>query len=127
MGIQFHETQFGHQFFGSQLPKLIKAIDRTADKYIYKCEMVNSPKRALRKAEDKRVITLTTEIDKVLGCFYSWLDDIRFSVSESGVDEFISAVSEHISYSIRFSETDSIGNPLDGFYFDFVLTVKKIK
>lgn len=120
MGVQFHETQFGHQFFGSQLPKLIKAINRTADKYIYKCEMVNSPKRALKTAQDKQVLALTTDVDKVLGCFYSWLNDIRFRISESGVDEFISAVSEHISYSIRFSETDDL-------YFDFVLTVKKIK
>lgn len=53
--------------------------------------------------------------------------NIRFRVSEGGVDEFISAASEHISYSTRFSETDDIGNPSDDLYFDLILTVKKIK
>lgn len=28
---QFHETQYGKRFFDSQLPKLIKALERIAD------------------------------------------------------------------------------------------------
>lgn len=28
---QFHETQYGKRFFESQLPKLIKALERIAD------------------------------------------------------------------------------------------------
>lgn len=31
MGPQFHETGYGRDFFQSQLPNLIKAIDRLAD------------------------------------------------------------------------------------------------
>ena len=31
MGIQFHETVYGKRFFESQLPALIKAINRLAD------------------------------------------------------------------------------------------------
>ena len=31
MGPQFHETDYGRRFFLSQLPNLIKAINRLAD------------------------------------------------------------------------------------------------
>ena len=31
MGAQFHETGYGRTFFKSQLPNLIKAINRLAD------------------------------------------------------------------------------------------------
>ena len=31
MGTQFHETGYGRTFFQSQLPNLIKAINRLAD------------------------------------------------------------------------------------------------
>lgn len=30
MGIQFHETKYGHMFFNKQLPDLIKAVERVA-------------------------------------------------------------------------------------------------
>ena len=29
--MQFHETELGRRFFGSQLPKIIKALERIAD------------------------------------------------------------------------------------------------
>ena len=31
MGLQFHETGYGRTFFQSQLPNLIKALNRLAD------------------------------------------------------------------------------------------------
>ena len=29
--MQFHETEYGRRFFGTQLPKMIKALERIAD------------------------------------------------------------------------------------------------
>lgn len=127
MGIQFHETQLGRQFFEGQLPKLIKAINRTADKYIYKCEKVDSHESDRYANEGKKILVITSEIENVLKCFDSHLINVRYRISEGGVDEFISAVSEHVACSIRFYELDLDGNTMKDIYFDFVLTVTKIK
>lgn len=43
--MQFHETPYGKRFFDSQLPKIIKALERIADAL----EKANEPKE-----EDKK-------------------------------------------------------------------------
>lgn len=47
MGPQFHETGYGRTFFQSQLPNLIKAINRLADAM----EKQNELKEEVRKSE----------------------------------------------------------------------------
>jgi len=128
MSIQFHETQFGHQFFGSQLPKLIAAINRVADKYVYLCEMVSSPARTKKLDIDERVVLLvTSEEEKVLQAFEHSIKNPAKKIISEDVEKFIKEMSEHHSTSIRVYSTDAKGVVKEDFYYDFVLTVTKIK
>ena len=47
--MQLHETEFGRRFFGTQLPKMIKALERIAD--------------ALEKENEKETVVPALEID----------------------------------------------------------------
>ena len=45
MGPQFHETGYGRTFFQSQLPNLIKAINRLADAMEKQNELIQEEKK----------------------------------------------------------------------------------
>ena len=49
--MQFHETEYGRRFFGTQLPKMIKAFERIADALEKKQEPVTKEEDVTEKEE----------------------------------------------------------------------------
>lgn len=103
MGSQFHETEYGKQFFEQQLPALTKALERLADAraagamlmeedftesephkaadIVYVCCRKTSPELACENGEEEEMIVETS-----LNDVYAWIDK---SIKEAEGDAYL--------------------------------------
>lgn len=111
MGLQFHETVYGKRFFDSQLPALIKALNRLAD---IKQAEIFKPFKLADEATRKRLQAVMEDTEKAEAfakAFFDAItsddeayDDIGFhmasAILNNNVEEFMVAVSGWDSKSL---------------------------
>ncbi len=82
MGFQFHETAYGKRFFDSQLPALIKALNRLADA---KQAGQPTPFPPADEATRKRLMSVMADTEKAEAFAKAFFDEIN-SDDDSYVD-----------------------------------------
>ena len=76
MGLQFHETVYGKRFFDSQLPALIKALNRIADQMQAEKEMSASPFPLADADTRKRLMAVMAEPEKAEAFAQAFFDEL---------------------------------------------------
>ncbi len=120
MGPQFHETGYGRTFFQSQLPRLIKAIERLADaveKNNLLSEQINKEEKTVFKALDLAKLVLPEKSDNEE---QRTLSDLILQANEKSIifkDNCMAAeIAELLNYNVEYGYWVCSHNITEGTY-----------